>query len=290
MSDSAPELQWIDADGYQLALDGGEIRCRNARGKPLKTVPAKARKTGAFDTLSATRELLVRHDERCRSTVLGWFLNGGEVPLALIAAVWEDNAWRHWLAGLLIHSGTVTGLLHDVDDRGLHLVGPDGTITTLAVTGTGTLNFPHPAEIPGIAVWRELAVGSGIHQNTEQLFRETHPRPGDEETLRASLGAYADGTYEETSELLERARDAGFVAGLDGIRVTVRESGELTTAVLELRTYGPDDGVDLDHLYFERDGRTISPEYVGPVAYSEAIRMAEYIHAGSTPETESDGW
>ncbi|MCK7661919.1 hypothetical protein [Corynebacterium antarcticum] len=80
MSDSAPELQWMDADGYQLALDGGEIRCRNARGKPLKTIPAKARKTEAFDTLSATRELLVGHEERCRSTVLGWFLNGGGGP------------------------------------------------------------------------------------------------------------------------------------------------------------------------------------------------------------------
>ncbi|MCX7538947.1 DUF4132 domain-containing protein [Corynebacterium sp. P5875] len=290
MSDSAPELQWMDADGYQLALDGGEIRCRNARGKPLKTIPAKARKTEAFDTLSATRELFVGHEERCRSTVLGWFLNGGEVPLALIAAVWEDNAWRHWLSDLLIHSGTVTGLLHDVDERGLHLIGPDGGTVTLAVTGTGTLNFPHPAETPGIAAWRELAVGSGIHQNTEQLFREIHPRPGDGETLRASLGAYADGSYGETSELLERAREAGFVAGLDGVRVTVREADELTTAVLEFRTDGPDDGADLDHLYCERDGRVISPEYVGSVAYSEAIRMAEYIHAGSTPETESDGW
>ena len=99
-----------------------------------------------------------------------------------------------------------------------------------------------------------------------------------------------NGSYEETTELLGRAREAGFVAGLDGVRVTVREADELTTAVLELRTDDLDDGVDLDHLYFERDGRTISPEYVGPVAYSEAIRMGEYIHAGSTPETETDGW
>ncbi|MBI9001106.1 DUF4132 domain-containing protein [Corynebacterium sp. CCM 9185] len=290
MSDRTREPQWIDADGYQLALDGGEIRCRNACGRPLKTIPAKVRKTEAFNILSATRELLARHDERCQSTVLGWFLNGEEVPLALIEAVWEDEAWRHWLTDLVIRSGTVTGLLRDVDDRGLHVLSPDSGSVTVAVTGTGTLTFPHPAEIPGIAAWRELAIDSGIHQNIEQLFREVHPRPEDEETLRASLGAYADAMYEETSDLLERARDAGFVASLDGVRVTVGESGVLTTAVLEIRTDGLDDGADLDYLYFERDGRTISPEDVGPVAYSEAIRMGRYIYAGGTLETEIDGW
>ena len=34
---------------------------------------------------------------------------------------------------------------------GLRLIGPDDGTVALAVTGTVTLSFPHPAEIPGIA-------------------------------------------------------------------------------------------------------------------------------------------
>ena len=46
---------WIDAGEYSLKLEGDVIIARNAKGKVLKTVPAKAKKLEQYDQLDGLR-------------------------------------------------------------------------------------------------------------------------------------------------------------------------------------------------------------------------------------------
>ena len=44
MSAASPQPQWQPAEGgYSLALVGGKLACRNAKGKVLASVPAKVK-------------------------------------------------------------------------------------------------------------------------------------------------------------------------------------------------------------------------------------------------------
>ena len=54
------DLHWIAAGDYQLALDGTTITAKNAKGRVLKTVPAKAKKTAAFTWNNTKKNVCVR--------------------------------------------------------------------------------------------------------------------------------------------------------------------------------------------------------------------------------------
>lgn len=43
--------QWIDAGDYSFRLDGETIIARNAKGRVLKSIPPKARKTEVFQRI-----------------------------------------------------------------------------------------------------------------------------------------------------------------------------------------------------------------------------------------------
>ncbi|MBN9643185.1 DUF4132 domain-containing protein [Corynebacterium sp. CCM 8862] len=281
------QLDWIEAEGYHLALDGSEIVCRNAKGTKLKTVPAKARKTGQYQELLATRDFLDQHTDQCKSTVLAWFLAGEEIPVVLLGQVWTDPAWRHWLEDLVVCSSGTVGLLKGADENNLHLVDLDGESVTVTVTDTAVATIPHPAGMVDIDDWREFAVELGVHQNLDQLLREIHPKPADEKTQREAVRAYDGGVYEQASHLLGRGRGGGFKTSLQEISVTVTENGVNTTAVLDVTAWSPEDEATLGTLGFTRSGRTVALADVGPVAWSEGIRMAEYIYSARTKEKDT---
>ena len=75
------DLHWIAAGDYQLALDGTTITAKNAKGRVLKTVPAKAKKTPEYEQLNNCRIYLEQHQKECLRQVSEWFLKGLPVPV-----------------------------------------------------------------------------------------------------------------------------------------------------------------------------------------------------------------
>lgn len=62
----------------------------------------------------------------------------------------------------------------------------------------------------------------------------------------------------------------------------VTEAGRRVTAELGVHVYLPDEGATLGELSFHTDHTPLNPADVGPIAWSEAIRMADYLWAGRT--------
>lgn len=281
--DDSPE-HWLPAGDYLLRLAGDEILARTAHGEPLNTVPATAKKHEAYDYLDARRAFLAQHAATCRGTVRGWFSPGVAIPVSVLTAVWPDDAWKAALTDLVLTDGAVTGLLRHAEDTALHLLGLDGESVTITRTDAATVHIPHPVTLTELDDWREFAVALGVRQSIDQLFRRITHKPAGTQEQAAALTAYRQGRYERAGHLIGRARGAGFTASLDAVSTQVEEAGRPVTAELRINGYLPDEDATLGELSFHTGGTTLTPADVGPVAWSEAIRMADYIWAGRTQQ------
>ena len=86
--------------------------------------------------------------------------------------------------------------------------------------------------------------------------------------------------YNQAGTLIGRSRGAGFQTSGDSISLTVLENGVEITAMLGIDAWYYDEEAALYEVQFARDGHVISPEQVGPIAWSEGIRMCEFVYAG----------
>jgi hypothetical protein len=68
----------------------------------------------------------------------------------------------------------------------------------------------------------------------------------------------------------------------------VHDSGQEVTASLDVDAWDPSDEAELGTLSFTANGKTLPLADVGPVAWSEGIRMCEYIYAGRTIDTDDN--
>lgn len=285
------DTTWIDAGDYRLALTDDGIIAQNAKGKQLKSVPAKARKTPEYDRLEALETFYGQHDQLCLDTVRGWFLTTEPLSTALITAVREDTAWWSCLENLLVSDGNVTGLLREASRDG---VGDTVTLIDLdgeSVTVTGDLVILHPALIDDLDDWREFAVDLGVTQRLDQLLRTVHRVPEDPAARTAELKRFADGKYSRGAHLIGRARGMGYTATLDSVRVTVTgANGTDTVGEMGVDAWDPAEEATLGDLSFWRDGQLVDPSItdVDPVAWSETIRMGEYLYAGRTIEESEE--
>lgn len=271
---------WIDGGAYSFRLDGDTIIAKNAKGRVLKTIPPKARATAAFQKVDMLRAYLHQHEVLCGDTVRDWFLKGLPVPLPLITAVWPDPAWQKYFRDLVVVAAGATGLLRGADANGLQLVDLDGETVSVPFHTDLVVHIPHPATMDEIDDWREFAVELGITQGLDQLFREVHVKPSDVDGIRAALGKYQGAKYKNAQTLIGRSRGGGFDADMNSISLTVLEDGVETTAMLETDSWYYDDEATLHSLSFTRSGRVISAEDVGPIAWSEGVRMCEFVYAG----------
>ena len=271
---------WIDAGEYSLKLEGDVIIARNAKGKVLKTVPAKAKKLEQYDQLDGLRAFLAQHDEHCLDTVRRWFLSSLPVPLSVIIAVWPDPPWRKYLADVIVSDGSITGFLRAVNDDGIQVVDLDGETTTIDYSDAALVTIPHPAVTENLDEWREFAVELGVHQGLDQLFRDVYIKPADEDGQKAAVKAYVGATYERSSHLMGRGRGGGFVTTMGEVSLRVHEGGETITASLDVSAWDPTESAELGKLSFSVHGEDLELDKVGPIAWSEGIRMCEFIYAG----------
>lgn len=278
---------WIQAGDHLLRLEGTDIIARNAQGTLLTTVPPAAKKHQAYEQLDAQRSFLAQHADTCRTTVRTWFLAGLPVPVSVLTAVWPDETWRAVLTDLVITDGTLTGFLRDADEHTLHLIDLDGESIQITRTDEATINIPHPVTLDELVDWREFAVQLGIHQDLDQLFRHTVAKPAAEQARKDALNAYRKGSYERAGHLIGRARGAGFTASFTGVGLRVEEAGRSVRVELAVTAYLPEEPAELGALFFTVDGAHLDPADVGPVAWSEGVRMADYVWAGRTVQEEN---
>jgi hypothetical protein len=282
---------WLAAaGGYEVTLESGEVACRNAAGRRLKTVPPAIREDPVVVGLRQLTEWLARHEGLCKAEVERWMVRSLPVPAAVLRSVWADEAWRGALADLVVavpdadggFDADEVGFLRDVDEQGVGLVNLDGE--TVRVPATELL-VPHPVLLPDLDDLREFAADLGVRQSVDQLFRATWTRPAGLDPQATRVEEYSGGHYEELRHLLARASTLGYPVKGGYAVCRVFEAGRTVEARSWVGSDDPSWETDTGDLVFvERSGSGLRLVDVGPVAWSEGVRMAAALYAGRVVE------
>ncbi len=289
-------LTWLPADaGYQLALDGAKLLCRNAKGSVLASVPKAVRDSDLAEQLLATAERMARHRADSLAAAEGWMLRSLPVPAAVLHAVWPDPDWRAVLHGAVVEAlddagrplaGQV-GVLQAVDiERGIGAVNLDGESVWLRAAA---VRLPHPILLADLGDWRALASEIGVGQVLPQLLRETFARPPRHDPDAASVDSYADGSFEELRHVLGLCAKLGYRVRGGNAQCRVWEGGRVVEARYWVGEGDPEWETETGDLSWVDDcDRTLRLGDVGPVAYSEGVRMASLVYAQRVQKTKED--
>ncbi|MFF8382317.1 DUF4132 domain-containing protein [Streptomyces kanasensis] len=280
-------MGWVAAGDYEVALDDGKVVCRNATGRRLKSVPAKIAEDPAVVGLRQLVEWLERHERQCQDDVERWMVRSLPVPLAVIERVWPDPAWQTALRDVVVcgDDGEVAGFLRDAaPGRGLGLVDLDGDTVRVS---PALVRVPHPVLLEDLEDLREFAVELGVEQRVGQLFREVWHRPADHDAESGSVDTYAGGVFKELRFLHGRATQLGYRVRGGHAVCPVLEDGRFTEARVWIGDYDGYEETETGPLtWSDRSGRTLRTGEVGPVAWSEGMRMAAALYAGRDIEDE----
>ena len=280
-------MGWIStADpSYEVALDGGKVVARNGAGKLLRSIPAKLKDDAAVVQLRQLTEWLAQHERGCRTEIEKWMLRSLPVPAALLARVWPDQAWRAVLTDLVVaevddagHWDTAeVGFLRAADERGIGVVTLDGDTRRLAAERVAV---PHPVLLPDLSELREFAAELDVTQSFDQLFRETWERPADLRPDARAYDAYEGGRYEQVRHLMGRATSLGYqVRGGEAV-CRVLEDGRTVEARVWCGEAYYEGETETGSLSFTADRASLRLLEVGPIAWSEGVRMAAALYAG----------
>jgi Domain of unknown function (DUF4132) len=279
---------WLDAaSGYQVRLaENGKIQCRNGKGKLLSSTPASIKDDPQVVQLRQLAEWLTRHEAECLSAVDGWMVRSLPVPAALLTEVWADAAWAAALRDLVVTadggSGAETGFLRDVDpEKGFGVVTLDGDTVRMRPE---VVSIPHPVLLEDLEELREFGAELGVEQKAQQLFRQTFARPEKPPTGN-SVSDYSGGKFEQLNHALGRCRSLGYpVRGGDAV-YSAFEDGRVVEARYWIGSDYPEGETWTGELRWAlEDGTAVPLSDVGPVAWSEGMRMASAIHAGRVVE------
>jgi len=284
-------LGWIDAgDGYALALEAGKLVARNARGKRLSAVPRQLRDGEVAGQLEALRDWLAEHDRACQATVEQWMLRSLPVPRAVLEQVWDDPAWRTPLEDAVVvavdasgrHDPGTAGLFRGVGSRGIGVVDLEGETVWLAAE---RIAIPHPILLPELDAWRELVTQLGAVQGVSQLHRETHARPPG--LTASAIDRFAGGKFAMRIHAAGKARSLGFKVSGGFAVCPVWDGGAVTEARYWIGADAPDAETRTGPLsWVDQHERGLPIAAVGPVAFSEGMRMASAIYAARVVDRE----
>ncbi|GAA2378220.1 hypothetical protein Cme02nite_19530 [Catellatospora methionotrophica] len=283
------EPGWLPAGtGYQVALSGGRVVARKASGVRLKGLPAALKDDPVVRDLRQLREWLARHEAECLAEVERWMVRGLPVAFAVLARVWADEAWRAALRDLVVapcrEDGpdlARAGFLRDVDAaRGVGVVGLDGESAWL---GPGPYAVPHPVLLDDVDELREFAAELDVRQGVAQLFREAHRRPEGRAEQAALLHGYDAAHYAQLRHASSRALALGYTVRGGTARCRIVEHGRAVDACVWLGDGDPGYETWTGPLQFaDPSGRGVPGDEVGPVTWSEGVRLAAALHVGRT--------
>jgi uncharacterized protein DUF4132 len=273
---------WVPADGgYALALRGTQIVARGPRGNLLKSLPASLRDSEPVRQLRELRDWLSRHERECLATVETWMVRSLPVPSAVITSVWVDPAWQRALRDSVIRTQTDTGFLRDADPaRGLGIVTLDGDTV---FTSANVVTIPHPVALSELDDLRDFASDVQVEQGIAQLYRETWRKPPNLVAEALQVAEFSGGRFAQLMHATGRARSLGYQVSGGSAVTRVWEAGQLLEARYWLGSDAPEAEAwtgDLSWVDTTRGSAQRRLADVGPVAYSEGMRMAAAIYAG----------
>ncbi|GAB3143040.1 DUF4132 domain-containing protein [Micromonospora sonneratiae] len=288
-------MSWLAVtDGYEVTLDSGKVLCRNASGKVLRSLPPRIRDHSVTLGLRQLAEWLGRHETQCRIEVERWMVRSLPVPATLLAELWPDEAWRTTLADLVVAplddaghwDPDEVGLLRDAGPDGIGVVNLDGE--SVRLTADRVL-IPHPVLLADLDDLREFAADLDVRQSVGQLFRETWVRPADLPPERTNISEYSDGKFEQLRHLLGRATSLGYPVRGGYAVCRIFEAGQQIEARYWVGADDPSYETETGDLVFTNpEGRTLPLAQVGPVAWSEGMRMAAVLYAGRVVPTNEE--
>jgi len=284
-------MTWTKVSGgYEIGLLKGKVACRNSAGKPLRSVPAGLKNDPAVVGLRQLLQWLARHEAACQADVETWMVRSLPVPLAVLLQLWPDPSWQRVLRDLVVRPDGVTGadvgLLRDVDAvRGAGLVTLDGD--TIWVRAT-RLSVPHPVLLPDLDDLRGFVVDLGVEQVVPQLFRETWTRPADADLAAISLNDWSGGRFLEARHLTGRVTSQGYAVRGGYATLKIFEDAVPVEARFWVGSEYSDEEAETGELgWVDRGSRSVALGDVGPVAWSEGVRMAARIYAGRVTDEET---
>lgn len=278
---------FLPADGgYALGISEGKVVARSPQGKVLASIPKALKDSPVLTRLEEALEQLEAHEARCAAEVEAWMLRALPVSRAVLEAVAGDPAWWGRLENLvaLAPDGTA-GIMRAVDpQRGVGVVDLDGESRWLAAS---SLVFPHPVKLDELDDWRSLLLELGLSQGTPQLLRETFARTAEDDGDRVSRFSGAE--FEPLAVAMNEARKLGFRVRGGCAVARVWEGGRPIEARYEIGEGDPAyGGWSGDLVFVDAQQRQLPLDQVGPVAFSEGIRMASAIWAKRTVEEASN--
>jgi hypothetical protein len=281
-------IAWLPAaKGYALALDDGKLLARNDKGKQLASVPKDLEDGELAEQLEALRDWLAEHDRECAATVERWMLRSLAVPRAVLHAVWDDPAWRTRLENVVVVAGDAkAGLFRGVDaKKGVGIVDIDGETGWLDAEQVG---IPHPILIPELDAWRELVTQLGVTQGIAQLHRETHPKPATfAGASSTAIDQFENGKFAMLMHALGKVRQLGYKVRGGFATCKVWDRGAVCEARYWIGAESPEAETYTGQLsWVDHRERLLELRDVGPVAFSEGMRMAASIYAARVVEKD----
>jgi hypothetical protein len=286
---------WIPADkGYELAIEGKKLICKNPKGNQLASLPKWLRESELAGEMKGVVDWLVEHNRECESTIETWMLRSLAVPRSVLVSVWEDPSWSDALGNLVVcpldkKDNPVqeqSGFLRDVDaKKGVGIVDLDGETQWLKVD---RVMIPHPILLAELDDFRELATELSFNQVIDQLFRETWASDPDKPDAE-SISEFSNGKFEALSHAVSLCRRLGYRVRGGSAACPVWENGTLTEARFWVGADDPEWETHTGELIFtDAMEKSVPIGKVGPVAYSEGMRMASGIYAKRVVKTDDD--
>jgi hypothetical protein len=214
------------------------------------------------------------------------------VPAGVVIECWPDPAWRRALENAVAGpapDGRLdrdhTGFLRAADaERGIGIVTPDGES---AWSRAALLLIPHPVLIDDLDDFRDFATELGVEQMIPQLYRETWAGPGPHEPGADRVSEFSGGRFAQLLAATARCRSLGCAVSAGSAVTRAWEGGRLVEARYWIGTDAPDAEVYTGDLtWVGPAGRQLPLDEVGPVAYSEGMRMAAAVYAGRSADED----
>ncbi|RKR86586.1 uncharacterized protein DUF4132 [Micromonospora pisi] len=283
-------MGWLPVgDSYEISLVDGRVAARStglrATGRPLKTLPKALRDDPEVDRLRQLAQWLDRHAAECLARIDAWVVSSLPVPTGLLARVWPDPGWQDALRDLVVlgDDPAEPGFLRDVTDTGdLRVVNLDGETVRLS---PASATLPHPVRLPDLTDLREFADELDITQRIEQLHRGIWSKPTDLKDRDTTITDFRGTAV--PNRLAARAATLGFRVSGSQIRCRVWEAGRTVEAAMWFNEDYWDSEATLGALSWSVvDGPTLRLTEIGPVAWSEGMRMATALSGAVTKTGE----
>jgi Domain of unknown function (DUF4132) len=278
-------ISWLPADkDYALALVDGKVVGRNPKGAKLASVPPWLKESELAQQLTSLRDWLDEHEKQCVASIEVWMLRSLPVPRDVLAAVWPDSAWQSVLTNAVVCAVTKgeisqseAGFLRHVDEKkGVGVVDLDGETQWLKVDA---IAIPHPILLKELNDFRQLTMELGIQQSLDQLFRQTWT-PTKDQRDSSSVNDFSGGKFEQLHHALGLCRRLGYRVSGGYACSPVWENGTQVEARYWIGSDNPEGETwTADLIFTDSKEHTIPIKDVGPVAFSEGMRMAAAIYA-----------